>query len=473
MRFQVIGHASLRVNSGGKEFLCDPWILGSCYWRSWWNYPPIADSLRETLAPDFVYLTHLHWDHYHGPSLRQFPKETRIYVPYFRYDRMVRDLKGMGFNNVTEIRHGTRVKLADGLAIRSYQIGPIFADSALVIEAEDKIILNANDGKFAGLPLQQILRDYPRIDFCLRSHSSANARRCMHVTDEPDAALDDDIHYLQSFSLFMKRVRPRFAIPFASNTCFLHRDTVALNAFSQTPSMVSEYFAAFARREKIETELRVMISGDEWSTDKGFALAQTDWFVARELRLREYAQHVQPSLEKYYAKEDKSRVSLKMLEKYFAELWKNTPWVLRRGFRDEQLLIVSLNSLVRDYYAVDLRSGVVRCVPPEAAGNYAIRTEFPAIILSQSLRMNMFSQAWISKRVHYYAPRSKMRVLQNFLRILEFSEAELLPLRNVLSVRTIRALMPRWREPLLYAHALYHLFRGKNYLQIEARLLAV
>jgi UDP-MurNAc hydroxylase len=473
MRFQVIGHASLRVNAGGKELLCDPWILGSCYWRSWWNYPPVSESLRETLAPDFIYLTHLHWDHYHGLSLRKFPKETRIYVPYLRYDRMVRDLKDLGFNNVMEILHGTRVKLADGLAIRSYQIGPIFTDSALVIEAEDKIILNANDGKFAGLPLRQMLDDYPQIDFCLRSHSSANARRCMHITDEPGAALDDDTHYVASFSMFMKRVRPQFAIPFASNTCFLHKDTVAMNVFSQTPSMVKGYFDAFARREQIGTELRVMTSGDEWSTDKGFVLAQNDWFEARERRLREYAQQVQPTLQKYYAKEDKTRVSLELLKGFFAELWKNTPWILRRRFGNEQLLIVSLNSLVRDCYALDLRSGAVRSVPEEAAGDYAIRTEFPAIILAQSLRMNMFSQAWISKRVHYYSPRSKMHILQNFLRILELGEAELLPFRKVFSVRTVRTLLPRWREPLLYAHALYHLLRGRNVLEIEARLLAV
>lgn len=245
-----------------------------------------------------------------------------------------------------------------------------------------------------------------------------------------------------------------------------------MNAFSQTPSMVKSYFDAFARRERLGTELRVMISGDEWSTDNGFTLAQTDWFQARDRRLREYAQEVQPTLQKYYAQEDKTRVSLELLQKFFSQLWKNTPWILRRRFGGEQLLIVSMNSSVRDYYALDLRSGAVRRVPPEAAGDHSIRTEFPAIILAQSLRMNMFSQAWISKRVHYYSPRSKMQVLQNFLRILELNEAELLPPGNFFSLRTLRALLPRWREPLLYVHALYHLFRGKNYLEIEARLLA-
>ena len=88
MRFRVLSHAGLQVRAGGKELLCDPWVLGSCYWRSWWNYPPVPQALPAELRPDFVYLTHLHWDHFQGPSLRLFPKDTRFIVPYCRYDRI-------------------------------------------------------------------------------------------------------------------------------------------------------------------------------------------------------------------------------------------------------------------------------------------------------------------------------------------------------------------------------------------------
>ena len=24
------------------RLLVDPWIIGSCYWRSWWNYPEVS-----------------------------------------------------------------------------------------------------------------------------------------------------------------------------------------------------------------------------------------------------------------------------------------------------------------------------------------------------------------------------------------------------------------------------------------------
>ena len=71
MRFRVLGHACLEVTSNSKQLLCDPWLVGSAYWRSWWNYPPVPDDLVDTLKPDFIYLTHMHWDHFHGPTLRR------------------------------------------------------------------------------------------------------------------------------------------------------------------------------------------------------------------------------------------------------------------------------------------------------------------------------------------------------------------------------------------------------------------
>jgi UDP-MurNAc hydroxylase len=34
MRFTVVGHATLFVE-GDRTLLVDPWLFGSCYWRSW------------------------------------------------------------------------------------------------------------------------------------------------------------------------------------------------------------------------------------------------------------------------------------------------------------------------------------------------------------------------------------------------------------------------------------------------------
>jgi UDP-MurNAc hydroxylase len=471
MRLQILGHAGLRINAAGKELLCDPWTLGSCYWRSWWNYPPVPASLTEALAPDFIYLTHLHWDHFHGPTLRRFAKSTHFLIPYFRYDRMRRDLHSLGFNNVTEIKHAQRIELSPELAIRSYHFGPVFTDSAIVIEAEGVTIFNANDAKFAGLPLQQILSRYPAVDFCLRSHSSANARRCMHIAGQQIEAIDDDTHYVSSFSLFMKRVQPRFAIPFASNNCFLHRDVFEMNEFAQTPLSVKQYFGGFAEREGLAAKLIIMIPGDSWTSKDGFQLVDTDFFERRRFKLQEYAEQVRPTLDEYYKKEDKVVVSLSILERFFRDLWSRTPLLLRRRIKRESILLVATTHEKRQCFELSLAKGEVRAVPPHLESSFAVRAVFPAIILSQSVRMNMFSQGWISKRVHYYTSAEKAFVLRFFLRILELNEAELLPLRKIFTLRAFRALVPRWREALLYFQVVALLAKRRNFMEIESQLL--
>jgi UDP-MurNAc hydroxylase len=94
MKFVVLSHAGLAIEHKGVRMVCDPWLIGSCYWRSWWNFPEPDPALIENLAPRFIYLTHLHWDHFHGPSLKKlFDPKTTVIVPKVPTHRMIDDLR--------------------------------------------------------------------------------------------------------------------------------------------------------------------------------------------------------------------------------------------------------------------------------------------------------------------------------------------------------------------------------------------
>lgn len=471
VEFQIISHAGLRVTVGGRTLLTDPWILGSCYWRSWWNYPPVKRELAESLRPDFIYLTHLHWDHFHAPSLRRFPSDTPVIVPYDRYDRMVKDLADVGMTNVRELRHGERLELAPDLAIRSYHFSPFVTDSALVIEAGDVVLFNANDAKLAGLPLAQVLNDYPIIDFCFRSHSSANPRACFHYLGETDGdtPVDDNEHYLRAFALFNERVAPRFAIPFASNNCLLHDDVFHLNPGVQTPLLAERFFTEFARDRGIDTELKVMVSGDSWSSTEGFALQDQDFFTNRDAHLAAYRERVAPTMEKQRKLEARVKVSLSAAQKFFARVSRAIPPGLLGPLKGQEILIVSRSEREMSRFAVDLGAGTVRAASD--GEEFDMRIEFPALILLQAISMNMFGHAGISKRVQYYATREKMPALKRFNAILELFECEVLPLLDNFSARTLKALLPRWREGILYAKVVSDLARGHDLPTIEERLL--
>lgn len=471
VQFQTLSHAGLRVNAGGKELMCDPWLIGSCYWRSWWNYPPVPEGLVKSLKPDFIYLTHLHWDHFQGPSLKIFPPDTPVIVPYDRYDRMIRDLRSIGFNNIIELKHGERLELAPGFALRSYHFSPFITDSAIVVEAEGQVILNANDAKLAGMPLKHVLRDYPSVDFCFRSHSSANNRACIHIIGEPDVSVDDNEHYLRAFSLFVERVRPRYAIPFASNNCLLHDDVFHLNRFIQTPDLAKSYFESFSASRGLNTQLQIMLPGDTWSSETGFSLTSEDWFSNREQRLLTYQERIRPTLERQAALEAKVKVPLNLVRGFFEKLAADTPRWFLGALKGREVLLVAKSEREIAGFAVSLEKGTTRAVKEVEFGDFDVRVEFPALILFQAIKMNMFGHAAISKRVHYYATREALPALGRLTMLLDLAECELLPIRRNFTWRTVRALLPRWREGVLYASVLLDLKRGLDFPAIEERQL--
>ena len=472
MFFQTLSHAGLRVRAGGKELLCDPWVVGSTYWRSWWNYPPVPPELVDSLAPDFIYLTHLHWDHFQSASLRRFPRDTQMLVPYDRYERMVRDLRAIGMTNVRELRHGERVELAPGFMLTSYHFAPFVMDSAPVIEADGAVLFNANDAKLAGGPLRQVLKRHPKIDFCLRSHSSANARACFHTTDGDDAAGDDNSHYVRSFALFMAAVRPRYAVPFASNNCLLHDDVYAMNDLVQTPRLAQEYFERFAHERGLATEIQVMVPGDSWDSERGFALQDNDWFEDRPAKLEQYRKRVAPTLARQAEKEARTAVSVKTVERYFTRLARDVPAFVTAKLKGREVLLVARAGATLSGFAVDLHGGGrVREVPPQDFAAFDMRIDFPAVVLRQALAMNMFEHAGISKRVQFHATGAAMPRLRRFVTVLNLAEAEVFPLRANLNARAVRALLPRWREGLLYARVLVDLARGRRLPEIEEKYL--
>lgn len=473
MYFQVLSHAGLRVVAGGKELICDPWLVGSTYWRSWWNYPPVPQSLVDELCPDYIYLTHLHWDHFQKASLKRFHPDTPVLVPYDRYDRMVRDLATIGMKNVRELKHGEHAELAPGFCVQSFHFSPFVTDSALVIKADDVVLLNANDAKFAGGPLRQILKAYPNVDFCFRSHSSANPRACYHSLDGGDSEVEDDNeHYLRAFALFIAAVKPRYAIPFASNSCLLHDDVYAMNQLIQTPHAVRDFFEQFAAEHGLDNKLQIMVPGDKWDSDEGFALGKEDWFTNRETKLEAYRQRVSPALRRQAELESKVNLQLGTVARFFAKAARDVPFVLTAKLRGREILLVAKSGDQQRGFAVNLADGGrVREIAPEQFDQFDARIHFPAIILRQALKMNMFEHASISKRVNFYATSDAMPALKRFVRILELIEAEVFPFRRHFNRRAIKAVLPRWREGILYSRAGIDLLRGRALPDLEEQYL--
>ncbi len=458
MEFEILSHAGLRIEHGSTTLIVDPWLIGSAYWRSWWNYPPVDHQRARALRADYVYISHIHWDHFHGPSLRALGKDVQVLIPEDRYSRMRDDLRGMGFKRIHEIPHGESYSLSADFSITPFLFFPL-TDSMLAVRAGNTVLLDANDCKICGLPLRHVKRMFPSVDFVLRSHSSANTRVCHEYLDGDSSdysGVDVKEDYLRSFSNFMSAIQPRFAVPFASNHCHLHRETLKFNRWQQTPRDVREYFRRYKDERGLATELVTMLPGSTWSDRGGFTLAsEADWFVDREGRIEAYGKENEKKLSDYYLLEDKAAVSDSDLNRYFDRLHSHVPWFWRRRFAGRPVYFKARSERREDLWKVDLYAGKVwRVAGPEYLTS-DMRIEMPAILLKQALRMNMFGQAGISKRVTWIATKQSMDLLGFFMLMLDFEEYELLPLHRNLSWRSIRVWLRRWREVLGYAQLLW------------------
>lgn len=472
MKFQIISHACLLVESGGVQLLCDPWIAGSAFWRSWWNFPPVKDGLLDDIEPTAIYLSHIHWDHFHGHSLRRFDRRTPIFVPYDRYDRMVRDLAALGFREVIRLRHARPCKLGTGIWLTSYHFSP-FTDSALVVEAEGYTLFNANDAKFMGLPLAQILRRHQKIDFVLRSHSSASSRPCYAYIDAPNVAVDDNDRYIESFCRFMAKVQPDFAIPFASNHCYLHRDTYPFNALVQTPDAAAKRFDPFRAEQGLRTQVRVMLSGDWWSSDTGFHITPSEYLAARDAKLVEYAASKAATLDKYYAAEARAHVPKPLLDQFFAAFSRAVPAFVRRRYKERPIAYDIMAGDSHSYMSIDLYRGIVTETDAAAFERATMRVSIPAIVCRQALALNMFAHAAISKRVRFRATQADMGRLLLLDTLLACFEYELLPLRKLLRREFVISYLARWRELVLYAQLAWALARGTPITAFEERFFGM
>ena len=292
MSFEIISHASVSIKYKSDELLIDPWLVGSCYWRSWWNYPPVNNDVIDNLMPKAIYITHVHWDHWHGPSLKRFlGSDIEIITHDEPNKRSYRDLKQFGFKNIKVLKHGESYNIGS-IKITPYQFGLFLNDSALVVETPEFKLLNANDCKIAGASLEQIKKIHGKFDFAMRSHSSANDRVCYSIQGS-DLVLDNPSHYTEAFRLFMDNVKPKYAIPFASNHCHLHNDVFETNDIINDPFKLKNDISEIGGLK--ESQLKVMLSGDSWSKSGGFLINNENekYFIEKDTHLKQYQTDVQ------------------------------------------------------------------------------------------------------------------------------------------------------------------------------------
>lgn len=238
MEIETVGHAGLllRDDDGRPLLFTDPWVTGSCYWRSWWlqNYPDekLLDELRT--VPTCL-ITHEHPDHFHTASIRFLGKGTRYLSPEFPNGRIVPYLSSQGYE-ASVLPAFTWTSIHPDVQLLSIPL--LNDDSVLLVSTPTAIIVNLNDSKPRPSQLRRLAERLDAIAagktrVLLSSYSPASiVNSFLRGTER--VSLRQKASYVRVISGHCRLLKIDYFMPFASQVIFKRSDSAWANAFKVT-----------------------------------------------------------------------------------------------------------------------------------------------------------------------------------------------------------------------------------------------
>lgn len=439
MRFTVIGHSTLFIETSGPTILVDPWFGGSCYWRSWWHYPPSGDIDPAWLQPDYLYVTHDHFDHFHYPSIRRLDRRTRVLVPKFGVDFMEGEFRRLGFDDVTELPHGRVHELGDGVSVVSCQFD--FDDTLLIVRDGDTTIFDVNDCKIRGRTLRKIVDRFGRPTVALKSHSFAQGYpNCYEADDPQDLQRITRQTYLDDFCEVIDEIQPRYAVPFASMVGFLHPESRHCNEHLVTPPEVQAAYEA--ARPGSPTEVVTMAPGDSWDSTTGFTRADFDWYADRDAHLAELAEIAEPKIARARHEESERTLTFAEFEAFFTRFVRSLPPLSGRLAVKRPIVFRLWDDPDSPNWVVDVRKRRVyeaETIPDDAASII----EIDRGVLADAIANTIVHYVQISMRFHTRLRPGGAGDDLAFWGLLTIYELGYLPMRKMLRPRMLAA---GWRR---------------------------
>lgn len=267
VRVTGLGHASAYIETAAGSILCDPWI-NPAYFGSWFPFPDNSELDWEHFGnADYLYVSHLHRDHYDPATLRRFiNKQATVLLPEYPTDELHDALKSLGFTTFVKTV-SNEVHDLDGLnvmiqALTSPTDGPI-GDSALWISDGNFTLLNQNDARPSDLGT---FSDLGHVDAHLLQYSGAIWYPMVY--DLPERAkkafgaqkrarqFDRTIRYIDD-------LKASYVFPIAGPPCFLDDALWSFNDFGHDESNIfpdQKVFAEFMA-DKGYDNCRMLIPG--------------------------------------------------------------------------------------------------------------------------------------------------------------------------------------------------------------------
>jgi UDP-MurNAc hydroxylase len=239
LQIKFIGHAGLYIETKAGSILCDPWFTPA-YFASWVPFPDNSridfDAIRK---PDYLYLSHVHMDHYDPVFLKQYiDPSTTVILPDHPLPLVERYLSDLGFTNFVQTKNGETREL-DGLRVMTTSLvspadGPL-GDSGLCVDDGEVKIFDQNDSRPVDF---DALTEFGPFDCHLLQFSGAIWYPMVYRFDEAEKrnlAASKRVNQMKRAVRYARQIDAREIVPIAGPPCFLDDDLYHLNDFDRDP----------------------------------------------------------------------------------------------------------------------------------------------------------------------------------------------------------------------------------------------
>jgi UDP-MurNAc hydroxylase len=164
MKITSLGHAGLLIETNGKRIVCDPWFSQEgaflCSWHQWPRNDRLgSEIMNQVMSADYLYVSHLHRDHFDEEFLRAYfaaNPNVVVFVPKFNEPNILyKELAKLGATNLQLMPDREALQLDGFTAEVLMDWNGTYAnkgDSGICITDQDGRIFNQNDSKHDDFP---------------------------------------------------------------------------------------------------------------------------------------------------------------------------------------------------------------------------------------------------------------------------------------------------------------------------------
>ncbi|GLW99533.1 Rieske 2Fe-2S domain-containing protein [Microtetraspora sp. NBRC 16547] len=263
-----IGHAGLAIESSAFTLVCDPWMSPyGAYLGSWFQFPR-NDHLDITslTSATYVAISHEHLDHMDSWFLERLSDETTVLIPAYPSNTFADRIRECGVKKIIEINSWEPFPLdnGDSWITTIPQLSPMYHDSAFLIVAEGRSVLNCNDAKLIASQTRRAKHlAGGRLDVMAVQASSATWHPMCYsypMEEQRRIAMEKRISKLRAVQRLIRATAPELAVPFAGPPCFLDPELRDINWVLDTEH------GAFVHPEAAKSWLSEHLPGQAWET---------------------------------------------------------------------------------------------------------------------------------------------------------------------------------------------------------------